>query len=508
MPNNTFNISHWGFAIAIFGLTSLPSHTIAQDATGRIDSFFTALYKDKQINGNVLIAEQGKPVYRKSFGYANLENETLNNDASVFDLASISKLFTSVAVLQLKERGRLKLDAPLVKYLPDFPFPEITIRQLLSHTSGLPDFELFDSYIKQDSNRIIKNADIIPILKASRKLLFKPGEKWNYSSPGMGLLALLVERISGLSFEDYLTKYVWKPARMYNTHINSRLAPLNDKNLTGNYDLANHFSSNLIPSNTTRDGKWFLQVAGGMQGPGLVVSTTQDLLLFDQALYSGKLLSQATQTEAFTPTRLNNGEPAYVNSSAGRTYIGLGWMIMADSSAGKIVYHSGFRPGGSTIFLRNITRRHTVIMLDNTASFGLHANGVNVMHILDNTPMLVLKKSLAETYAKDLVTRGADFAASRFHELRSDTAHYQFSGGQMDFIAHEFLFTGYHEQALEMLKLLTFLEPQKSPPFNSYGEVLEKTGKKEAAILMYRRTLLLNPDNQRAREAIQRLVAH
>src|SRR3954470_24309517 len=112
----------------------------AQNKPARLDSLFTSLYNQHEFNGNVLVVEKGKVIYRHSFGYADVRAKLLNTDQTAFNLASVSKTFTAVAILQLKQAGKLKLDDPFVNYFPDFPWRQITIRHLLSHTSGLPDY--------------------------------------------------------------------------------------------------------------------------------------------------------------------------------------------------------------------------------------------------------------------------------------------------------------------------------------------------------------------------------
>jgi len=147
----------------------------AQTAGERLDAFFRS--PQTSLNGNVLAAEKGKIIYQRSFGWADAKNRAPNNDNSKFDIASITKTFTSTAILQLRDRGKLDLDVPLAKYFPDFPYPEITVRHLLSHTGGLPDNQIFEEPAGDAPDKTFTNADIIPALKSwKRPLLFKPGE--------------------------------------------------------------------------------------------------------------------------------------------------------------------------------------------------------------------------------------------------------------------------------------------------------------------------------------------
>lgn len=476
-------------------------HANGQNVAQRLDSLFSNLREEQKINGNVLVTEHGKVVYEKSFGFAQTGNKILNQTDTRFQLASIGKTFTAVAILQLYEKGKLKLDDPVIRYLKDFPFTNATIRQLLSHTAGLPDLHIFEPYAAQDSSRIVTNADVIPALKKSGRLPFGPGERWSYSNAGYCVLALLVEKISGMSFHSYLARNVWGKASMKNTYPYSQAVRTKDTLRAENYQML-FFSSELQLVDTMRRYRPVLINFGGLQGLGFIAGTTRDLATFDQALYDGRLLKAQTLSEAFTPARLKNGQIAQVEP--GVSY-GLGWFIGQDTTAGKLVWHSGFIPGGSTLFLRNLTRKQAIVILNNAEVEGVQEAGNNAARILADLPVVPGKKSLAKTYVKNLFTEGPDYAAASFLAMKADTAHYRYSPGEMDFAARQFLTTGHASQALETLKVLTFNEPQAWQPYNSYAEVLQQSGKKREAIIMYQRSLSLNPGNERAKEALRGL---
>src|SRR5580658_6478 len=209
----------WNVLIVIYVVIN-PLKTNAQTIQERLDSLFNAVKNDNRMHfsGTVLVADHGKIVYKNSAGYADIAKKILNSDTTRFSLASLSKVFTCIAVMQLKDKGKLRLEDKLTKYLPDFPYPDISIRELMSHTSGLPDFiDLFPP----GGATTLTNSDIIPALRNSGKTVGLPGEKWSYSSPAMGLLVSLVEKLSGLSFSDYLTQNICRPAGMRQTYINS-----------------------------------------------------------------------------------------------------------------------------------------------------------------------------------------------------------------------------------------------------------------------------------------------
>ena len=493
----------WAQRAGTTPIASTPPPVVA-----RLDSLLSARYHKLQFTGNVLLAQKGVVVYQRSFGYADRENLRLMTESSRFHLASTSKLFTAVAILQLKQRGLLNLTDSVVQYLPDFPYPRITIWHLLTHTSGLPDFDIFDPYYHQDPKRILTNADLIPALKRYGRVLFEPGEKWSYSSPGMALLASIVEQITHLSFEQYLKQYIWAKAGMHHTYINSLSAPVEDPKRVKNYARPTIFSDSVQPADAIARHQQFAHVSGALIGPGLVVSDAHDLLLFDQALSAGKLLNHKTMKEAFSPIKLTNGQYAQPEPFLGKTAFGLGWFILTEDPARKIVMHTGKQGGVVTIFLRDLTSKRTLILLDNFESYGLNNTALNALRILDNKPLLVLKESLAFTYAKDITKRGTDFAVSHFNQIKSDTAHYYLNLYELDYVGHQLIAGQQPGLGMETLRLLTQINPTGWFPYYSYGKALLASGKKEEAAMTIAKSLLLSPDNQEVKQLAEQLKSN
>jgi CubicO group peptidase (beta-lactamase class C family) len=350
----------------------------AQNYSGSLDSLFKEVSADSHFNGTVLVSDHGMVIYQNSKGYSDITNHRMNTGSSRFQLASVSKLFTATAIMQLVEKGKLKLDDSLVKYLQTFPYPSITIRQLLSHTSGLPDFR--DVY-RIKSGHTLRNSDIIPDLVKFGHLLAPPGSQWNYSSMGYGLLAILVEQISSLSFPSYVNKFICKPSGMMYSYVLDpyqqfqdslraiSYVPLGTDSLTAGdsvqTDLANPFQTII--------------------GPGLMVSSAEDLLLFSEALYKNVILSKESQDEMYTPVKLADGNFAEFGNAP--IYCGLGWFIDMDHSAGTIVSHNGGSRGITTILLRNLKNHQTVIVLENSDNIGIFSFGINAMSIINDRPI-------------------------------------------------------------------------------------------------------------------------
>jgi CubicO group peptidase (beta-lactamase class C family) len=484
---------------------------IAQSKAEKLDSLFNSLYTYRQINGNVLVAENGRAIYQKSFGYLNFEEKVSHSENSIFSLASISKTFTAIAVLQLKENGKLLLDDYVIKHLKEFPYHDITIRNLLSHTSGLPDYDIFEEPINSNPNKIITNKDVLPALIAWKKPLeFKPNEKWGYSNINYNLLALIVENITGKTFQEYVGKNIFAPANMTNTYFKTDSVALRGKNKSVNYVYPTLYSSTLQNVDSLERFRWNVFNLRGIKGQGNIISTTEDMLKFDQVLYSGKLLKTSTLEEAFIPTKLTSGANADANIGIGKTSYGLGWFIFDDNTNGKIVWHTGGVPGALSILLRNIDKKQTVILLDNTASKGLYKNGVNAMNILNNKPVSTTRQTLTGIYGSTLVEKGIDIAFVKLNKLRDDSTRYYLNEDDMNDLGYQLLyeatFDRHNELALEVFKQNILLFPNSYNPYDSYGEALAKVGKKEQAILMYQKSIKINPDNEGGKKALEELL--
>jgi len=368
--------------ILALSLAFVTIHVSAQHNKQKLDELFNTVSKDQRIlfNGIVIITENGKIVYENTKGYADISNQKNIYSTTNFSLASLSKIFTAIAVMQLKQQGKINLDDALMKYFPEFPFPDITIKQILSHTSGLPDVDIFQSYNLSDKKQL-SNEDIIPALK-NANLLSRPGSKWHYSSIGFGLLALLVEKLSQQSFNEYIQENICVPAGLINTYVDVGDASTHDTSKAVCYINPQHAVANLTKEDALQEDK--SDPLQTLVGPGLIVSNLNDLLKLDAALYTDVLLNTSSKDEMFTPVRLNDGNFAQLEHAP--IYNGLGWGIDMDDSTGKIVSHNGGSPGISTIFIRNITKKQSIIVLENTNNRAPVFFGVNAMNILNNKP--------------------------------------------------------------------------------------------------------------------------
>lgn len=484
------------FRILIF-LLIVATNVLAQSRGNNLDKYFSTLSKNQQFNGNVLIAEKGKIIYQKSFGYADFLAKRLNTVNSSLPIASITKTFTSTAILQLKEKGKLKLEDNVVKYLPEFPYPTITVKQLLSHTSGLPIYDtLFFSLISLHPDTVFTNRDIISVMISKKaQLIFKPGDDFLYNNVNYNILALIIEKISGLSFEAYLKKYIFIPAGMTHTSL-SIFFSRKDKNLSMRYRLQYLYSKKLERTDTSAEFKIIYRF--NFQGHGDIISTTNDLLKYDISLYNGTLLNSASLKEAFTAIKLNNGEDNVQRYA-------LGWITKKDTSIGEIVKHDGGLPGGRTMLLRNINRHQTIILFDNTAN-NVIPIADNALSILNGATIDKPKKSGARFYGVDLAYNGTKTGDKTLTRIKKDTSNYYLSEQEMNSLGYAFLSNNRDSEAEATFKQNTQLFPLSWNTYDSYGEVLLKNGKKEAAIKMYQKSVELNPDNENGKKVLEQIL--
>jgi CubicO group peptidase (beta-lactamase class C family) len=305
-------------------------------------------------NGVALVAEKGIPIYHKAFGPALLTTQQKNDTATLFELASISKQFTATIIIKLQEAGKLKYEDAVEKYIPGLPYPGITVRQLLNHTSGLPEYEkLMDQ--EWDKTKVAGNADIIAYLKKFHPAaLFKPGEKYEYSNTGYVLLASIAEKVAGEDFISLCHQWIFDPLGMTGTDIRTKQMKDSIRNFAYGHILVKE-KNRFVQADSFPAFNYNFWL-GQRKGPGRVSSRASDLLKWDRALYTDKVVSQASLTEAFTHGKLNDGSS---------TEYGFGWSIRTNPKLGKVIWHDGDNPGYRTVIIRFIDADKTIILLTN-----------------------------------------------------------------------------------------------------------------------------------------------
>ena len=312
-----------------------------------VERLFQDISEETRPGASVLVAKDGKILYQKGFGYANLEKKIPVSPETKFRIGSISKQFTAVATLKLVEAGKMKLDDPLSKYIPDFPRgDEVSIHHLLTHTSGIHSFTNTPNFL----DRVVKPVawkDLLEEIKGY-EYDFDPGANWAYNNSGYFILGCLVEQVSGLSFDNYLKKTFFDPLGMKNTgvYVNGKKY----KNEALGYSNENDSLQLALD--------WDMSWAGGA---GNLYSTVGDLYLWNEGIFNGKVLKKETLDKAFTPVQLDNGEQPDAMGMGGYGY---GWAIHQFRDV-KEISHGGGLHGFVTNLSRFPDQNMTVTVLTN-----------------------------------------------------------------------------------------------------------------------------------------------
>ncbi len=314
--------------------------------SARVDAYMRAEMAKRHVPGaSVAVVRAGKVVLAKGYGLANVELNVPATPDTVYEMGSITKQFTATAIMMLVEEGKLALDEKITHYLPDLPtaWSGVTVRHLLTHTSGIKSYTSVPNLFSLWRNDYT-HAQIIQLVSGD-PLAFPPGEKWDYSNTGYFLLGMIIEKVSGKAYSDFLTERIFRPLQMTATRVNDWSAII--KNRAGGY--------------TWRFGALHNADFTSMTWPfsaGVLVSTVRDMAKWDAALYTEKLLKRANLQQMWTPVKLNGGS----------TFpYGFGWDL-EDYRKHKLISHGGGIPGFTSYIARFVDDKLTVIVLTNTDS--------------------------------------------------------------------------------------------------------------------------------------------
>jgi len=315
----------------------------ASTVPAQLDAILKDYGRAEAPGAGVLVALDGKVLYRKAFGLANREERTPITTATNFRLASVTKQFTATAVLLLAERGKLSLDDPLTRFFPGFAKAAhgVKVRHLLGHTSGLLDYE---DLIPPGTTVPLKDKDVLDLVGRQDRLYFAPGSQFRYSNTGYALLALIVEKVSGRPFAQFLKENIFGPLGMAGTVA---------------YEEGISTVARRAYGYSEKDGRFERtdqSLTSSVLGDGGIYSSVEDLWRWDQALYGTRLLPAETLAMAFQA-----GSPTSDQPGSGYGY---GWYVASHRGTRKI-WHYGATIGFSTYLARYPDKRLTIIMLTN-----------------------------------------------------------------------------------------------------------------------------------------------
>jgi CubicO group peptidase (beta-lactamase class C family) len=320
---------------------SLSAHEI-RHYRNQVQRFVDSTFKRRPFNGSILVAKNGEIVFEKYSGFRNprVHKDSIGPNTS-FHLASISKTFTAMAVLKLWEDGKLSIDDDLRKHLDSFPLEGVTIKSLLNHRSGIPNYVHYMEKLGWDRKRVVTNQDVLDFLVARHKDIDigAPDKRFSYSNTNYALLALIIEKASALPFKDYLRVTFFEPLQMNDTYAYSP------------EDSARSLSSFFYSGR-----EYAFDYLDLVYGDKNIYSTVRDLLKWDQALHPGGIFKKETLDAAYA---------AYSFEKPGVNNYGLGWRMFLLKNGKKFIYHNGWWHGNRTAFYRLLDDKVTIIALAN-----------------------------------------------------------------------------------------------------------------------------------------------
>ncbi|EDP69763.1 beta-lactamase [Flavobacteriales bacterium ALC-1] len=461
--------------------------TFGQSKTEQITKLIDTYTEYKTFNGSVLVSKNGKVIYKKGFGYANMEWNIPNAPNTKHRLGSITKQFTGMLILQLAEEGKIDLQAPITKYLPDYPKASgdiITTHHLLTHTSGIPNYTSFPGFFQNDSRDPSTPTEFVKTF-SKMELDFKPGEKFSYSNSAYFLLGAIIEKISGKSYEQMLQEKIFTPLDMKDSGFDHHATIL--KNRATGYEKSGGEFVN------SRYLDMSLPYAAGS-----LYSTVEDLYLWDQALYTNTLLSKASMDLFF-------GE----HVKAWNGHYGYGWGI-ASAPIGntkesiETISHGGGINGFNTLITRAPSDKSLIVLLNNTGGAPLNEMAQAIRGILYDKPYDFPKKSVANVLYEAILAKGLEAALVNYNTIKS-SSDYHLNEGDMNRIGYQLLQSKKVDEAIAVFKLNVEAFPKSSNVYDSYAEALMNQGNKEQAIVNYRKSVELNPNNQNGIDYLKKL---
>lgn len=327
----------------------------------QISPIYNDLLVNSGFNGGILVAKNGEVVFEDYRGFSNFSTKDPITANTQFHIASVSKTFTAMSVLKLQEQGKINIDADVKLYLPNFPYENITVKNLLSHRSGLPNYvhlmeaKITESYrvknrrgrwvtktrvvVNNISKALVTNEDVLKFLAEKHPPVEAlPNRRFHYCNTNFALLALIVERVSGQDFPSYVKQNIFEPLGMHDSYVFS---------IKDTVRYTPSYKYNYVP--------YTLEKLDCVYGDKNVYSTPRDILLWDKALYTNQVVSQQTLQMAYTPLS---------NERAGTHNYGLGWRLLTYPTY-TVPYHNGWWHGNNAVFTRLTKDTATIIVLGN-----------------------------------------------------------------------------------------------------------------------------------------------
>lgn len=329
----------------------------------KLDSFYR-IQVARGFNGSVLIGYHGQIIYERYFGYADKSTgRKLTPDAGV-QLASTSKTFTGTAIMYLHQHKYLNIEHKVQTYIPNFSYANVTIKMLLNHRSGIPDYLKWYGRYRKNTMSPVYNDDIMSLLAIHKPALeFVPNTRFKYSNSNYAILARLIEEVTEMNYRDFMQQYIFDPLGMKNSFV---------------YDPAYGLPGKATKSYRADWVEYPIVFSDGVYGDKGIYSTVRDMYKWDQSFYNYDFLDSNTTEYAYGPCSFE---------SSGVKNYGLGWRMYCYPDGDKVVFHNGWWHGNNTVFLRFINDNFTIIVLGNKYNKSIYNHGPAIYRLINNSPM-------------------------------------------------------------------------------------------------------------------------
>ncbi len=460
-----------------------------------LDLLFENYIKEMDIPGFAIgVVLEGKVEYIKGFGVENYKNGKQIAFNSLFNVGSITKTFVAIAIMQLHERGIIDITRPIVDYLPYFRlkderYKDITVIQMLNHSSGMP-----DDYDDDWSHAEYSSDSLENHVKTFEKydLYFDPGVKYKYSNIAYEALGDMISKVSNMSFEEYMKENILKPIGMNDSSF--IITELPKDKLTSPHTL--EISENIkVKANEVHP---YSRIHASSSA---LYSSVEELCKYARVqLGKGKL----KDTNLLKPESYDMMWSVHVDKGHDREYVGLGWFLKKYKGI-DLVCHSGSNTGYASDLILIPEKSAAIVILNNCDYGNLDICTDTILDIVLGFDIQPLKISAAYSLAKVLISENYEAALEKLKEIEKFSDDFAINEDTFDEMAYAIFCSGNVDKSIDLLKLGVILLPQSSRLYSFLGEIYEEKGEKEKSIENYSKALELNPNNVTAEEAIKNL---
>jgi CubicO group peptidase (beta-lactamase class C family) len=456
----------------------------AQGKKEKLSEIMKTYHKYNMFDGAVLVAENGKIIYKEAYGLANREWNIPNTTDTKFMIGSVSKPITATLILILVQKGLLSLDKPIEEYLPEFknkPAAKVTLRQLLRHTSGMPNYDIIHDFFPRISRQGFSREDYVKVYRDSA-LAFLPGTRYMYSSWGYFTLGYIIEKVTGKSYEKAMRDEIFSKTGMHNSGSYSHTQIVAKRASGYDYGLGNHISADFRDQSNT-------------MGTGDIYTTVEDLFKFHMAIANNSLLNKELTGEMFTP----GIRPARY---------GYGWFNQnfryTNTDSVTANYHLGSTEGFISFMIRIPETNSMAVILCNSAPTDFFGIIKNLLKVLYNKPV-VLKEPVHKKMETLIASLNAEKAVAEYHKMKMDTAHFYTDWLQMYYLGEKLLTLKRYDDARIIAENNVAEFPERDFVALSLANIYLALNRKEEAVKLYRKSLQLNPDNEEAKNRLKEL---